>query len=181
MNKMGQGITGICTLAVALAAGSVGYLHAQDGTWTGAGTDNIWANSDNWVDGVVPGDWQSAVFSSGVVNGTVNNTSWIGHAGITVDASCPMDIVLEGRSFPKNPLPITVTGANLTFNTDLNAWDDPQNFIVAAGKTLTFNAKINHEDDNATGARVFISGAGTVVMARTGLYNGGTFLNGAAP
>ena len=178
MKQMAQGLNRICTLAVALAAGFAGTSQAQDGTWTGAGPDNIWSTSANWVDGVVPGDWKSAIFSSGVVNGTVNNTSWIGHAGITVDASCPMDIVLEGTSFPKNPFPITVTGANLTFNTDLNAWDDPQNFIVAAGKTLTINAKINHEDDNATGARVFISGAGTVVMTRTGLYNGGTTVNG---
>jgi autotransporter-associated beta strand protein len=165
-------------LAVALATGFGGYVHAQDGTWTGAGTDNNWLNAANWVDSVIPGDWQGAIFSSGVFNGNVNNNAWIGHGAITVDASCPIDIVLGGTSFPKNQAPITVTGANLTFNTDLNAWNDPQTFVVAEGKTLTFNGKINDGGDTPTGARININGAGTVVMTRPGLYNGGTTVNG---
>ena len=178
MNQIGHSINRVCTLAVALVAGFVGYLHAQDGPWTGAGTDTNWLNTTTWVDYVIPGDWQGVLFGSGVVNGNVNNNAWIGHAAITVDASCPMDIVLGGTSFPKNPAPITVTGANLTFNTDLNAWDDPQTFVVAADKTLTFNGRINNGGDSATGARIFINGDGTVVMTRPGLYNGGTTVNG---
>ncbi len=178
MKQIGQGINRIGTLAVALTAGFVGSaLAQQDGTWTGGGTDNNWLNAANWVDGVVAGNWNSALFSSGVVNGSVNNNSYQGHRAITVDASCPMDIAIGGIKIPKDEAPITVTGANLTFNTDLNAWS-PQTFVVAAGKTLTFNARINQDEGNATGSSVTMNGEGTVVMTRAGLYTGGTILNG---
>ena len=152
----------------------------MDGTWTGAGADNNWLNADNWVDGVIPGDWRSAFFSSGVVNGNVTNDAYIGHHAITVDAGCTKDIVINGpQSVPQQGAPITVTGANLTFNTDLRAWSD-QNYVVADGRTLTFNGRISWENDTPTFARVTINGngAGTVVMARTDFYTGGTTVNG---
>jgi len=165
-------------LAIALAAwltGLTGSTHAQDGTWTGSsGIDNNWNTPGNWADNVISGNWNSVLFSSGVVNGTVNNNSYQGHNAITVDATCPLDIVVYGpQPIPKDSAAITVTGANLTFNTGIQMWGD-QDWIVGAGRTLTFNDYISNDGVNPSPHSVTKDGDGTAVLNGATNYTGGT-------
>ena len=48
-------------------------MAAEDSSWTGAGSDNLWDNPDNWLDGIVPGIPD--------VDGNVGNTLINGPAG----------------------------------------------------------------------------------------------------
>ena len=176
MKKIGYGINRICTLAVALATGFVGYVHAQDGTWTGA-VDSDWQNANNWVGGVVAGNWNNALFDSNTVNGAVSVNWFKGTAAITLASGLTNNIFLNdgGQPLIKNGsgIAIAADSADLTINCRYWIWDNFETWNVGAGRTLTLNGAIG---DTSFG--IVKEGAGTAVLANPQIYKGGTIVKG---
>ena len=130
-------------LGAVVAVGLPPAALAADGEWTGAGDLN-WNSTGNWVGGTA-GNWNNVLFGSNVVNGTVNNNLTQGQMNVTVASGCTQNIVISGNVFSTTVgATMTVTGADLTFNTAMQFFNPGAvNWDVAAERTLTFNGTIS--------------------------------------
>ena len=150
---------------------------SSNGTWTGGGSTTHWTDSDNWLGGIVGGDWKSVTFDGNTVVGTVSIDYFHGTSSLTLANSLTQDITLNGPQpliMSSGTITIATGSRDLTIHTDY--WSQgPVLWDIGSGRTLACN---NSLSDWNSMASLIKQGDGTAVLAAANTYTGTTTING---
>ena len=152
-------------------------------TWSGAGSNGLWSNAQNWSAGGAPVVGESAVTLSfpSVTNKiaqdnipglTINSITFTAN-GYTISGGSSVVLTLSGAA-GDNIFSNVGSGSN-TFSTLPLALAGANRLDVAAGGTLAINGII--ENASSAGSLIKQTNSGTLVLNGANTYSGGTTLS----
>ena len=145
--------------------------------WTGAGTDNLWTDANNWTGNIAPVAGQGLIFPSNALQKTnVDNFAdgfsfggvTIGGSGYAISSQSNHKIDLSGD------ITATYTSGSSTFGVPLTLESNPT-IAVATGGKLVLSGSIG---DAGSGYGFVKTGAGELDLDGAGNYSGTNSIQG---
>jgi len=141
-----------------------------DRTWTGAGADSNWSNTNNWVGNVAGGNWDGAIFDANTVSGLVRHNVGGGRGRIVLTNGLTQDVIFRysDNEFIQSDTGFTITSDSRDLVLSLygsynyiRIWGAANLWSIGSGRTLTANCRLSE-------GTLDKRGAGTAIFARVG-------------
>ena len=151
-------------------------LHAQSGTWTGAGADNNWSNAANWQSGVIPGTSGTATLlgtgtkSINFDGSGVGQFIWNGSGAFTIGGGA-MQLSAATPMITNNAL------ANLVINNDVTFATASKATLLVSQGSITLNGLLSASngvvvEKSANAGTLYINGTTNAFTGNFGVQAG---------